>query len=58
MARDNRIVRVKRDPRPAPKTERDLTTSERVRLLVSDVLIQVSAQIDEKHAQDRTPRKR
>ncbi|WP_189799469.1 hypothetical protein [Tateyamaria sp. syn59] len=57
MARDNRIERAKRDLRPA-KTERVLTTSDRVQLLVTDVLTKVSARIEEKQVKDPSSRKR
>ncbi|MBY5933265.1 hypothetical protein KUV51_09675 [Tateyamaria omphalii] len=57
MARDNRIERAKRDPHPS-NTERDLTTSDRVQLLVADVLNRVCVQIEEKHAQEPASSKR
>ncbi|WP_299044878.1 hypothetical protein [uncultured Tateyamaria sp.] len=51
MARDNRIERAKRAPKPA-QTQRVFTTSDRVQLLVSDILSDVSRRIEEKRTQD------
>ena len=50
MARDNRIERVKRAPKPA-HTQREYTTSDRVHLLVSNVLSDVSQRLEKKRTQ-------
>lgn len=57
MARDNRIDYANRDPKPA-QDKQEMTTSARVEFLVSCVLSDVSARLEEKHAKDGTARKR
>ncbi|GGX40839.1 hypothetical protein GCM10007385_05350 [Tateyamaria omphalii] len=57
MARDGRIDYAKRDPKPA-QASRELTTYERVELLVSGVLRDVSIRLEEKRTVDTTPRER
>lgn len=56
MARDNRIERTQRDQKPT-QTERQLTTSERVQLLVSEVLSSVGEQLEQKRGPERKSRK-
>ncbi len=57
MARDSRIDYARRDPKPA-QGSRELTTCERVELLVSGVLRDVSIRLEEKRTIDTSPRKR
>lgn len=49
MARDSRIERTRRTPEPERK-DRELTTVERIYLLVPDVLNKVSQQLEDKQA--------
>jgi len=56
MARDTRIDYAKRKPQPVQQV-RDLTTSERVQLLVLGVLIDVSARLNDRRTINTTSRK-
>lgn len=57
MARDGRIDYARREPKPA-QDSRELTTYERVELLVSGVLRDVSIRLEEKRTIDTSARKR
>lgn len=57
MARDNRIDRAERDPEPEQPAQ-DLTTSERVKLMVSSILNNVGERLEEKRMQPQKTRKR
>ncbi|MEX0309125.1 MAG: hypothetical protein AB3N17_02660 [Tateyamaria sp.] len=57
MARDTRIERTR--PAPEPKQPaRPLSTSERVEVLVSDVLQEVRLRIEQKQSTKKPPTKR
>lgn len=57
MARDTRIDWTKRDPKPQ-YVPRPLSTSDRIELLLSDVLGEVSRRIEDKHSKVRPDLKR